>query len=203
MNIIIRTSNRPNYFKNCVNSIRKHCPNATLHITIDNNDDRKYVVENTLDFDIKIYEINRIDVLKKCSGIKLKRDLLLHNYYFNIVKPHLNGWCLFLDDDDELLLNPSVDEGINIKTIFLYRADVGWVVPEDNYFRKKPTICHISGLCIVFHSTQMVEWKPIRCGDYEFISEMYNKTKHVVWVDKIISKVQTSQNGGNKNDIVL
>jgi hypothetical protein len=115
------------------------------------------------------------------------------------MKPNLNGWSMILDDDDELLIKPEFED--NIKNIYLYKADVGLkIVPSEFNFGKEPVLCDISSLCIIFHSSQMIEWTPQRGGDYFFISELYKKY-NPIWINKILSKSQTGGNNGKRNDL--
>lgn len=200
LNIIIRTSGRPSYFSNCIKSIIKSGIKAKLHITIDTIDDLKYVKKYCSSLNYTYYLIDKEVVENICKKIKIERDSFIYNYYFNIVKPYLNGWCLFLDDDDELLINPEFIKDEN--NIYLYRVDIKIrIVPSDFHFGQKPIRNDISGLGIIFHSSQMVEWKPQRCGDYDFISELYQKYNSV-WINEVISRTQTGGNFGKRNDII-
>ena len=123
-----------------------------------------------------------------------------YNWYFNVVKPMLDGWCMFLDDDDELRSEPK-NPGSDTNKMFLYKVNIaGRVVPNDQNFGGKPVLNDISGLSVVFHSSEMVDWRPQRGGDYDFISEMHAKC-YVVWVNRILSATQTGGNNGNRKDL--
>lgn len=199
LNIIIRTSGRPNYFKKCIESIRKHAPEAKLHITIDDEKDLKYMQEYAYDFEYNYYLVNKDTIKNFCDKIQIERKQFIYNYYFNVVKPFLKGWCLFLDDDDVLCYVPNLPS--DTKTIQLYKVDVGIkIVPTDENWMKRPVLNDVSGLSIIFHSTEMINWKPQRGGDYGFITEMYDKSK-VEWINKVLSKVQTAGNFGKRNDL--
>ena len=200
LNIIIRTSRRPLFFEKCINSIRKNYSNAKLYITIDDIKDLEYVKKYARDFDYNYYLIDKEIIKNICEKISIEKSSFIYNYYFNVVKPYLNGWCLFLDDDDELLIKPEFNEN-NIKNIYLYKIDIGIkIVPSVNNFGNFPIINDISGLGIIFHSSQMVDWKPQRTGDYSFISEMY-QNNNSIWIDKILSKTQVGGNFGKRNDL--
>jgi hypothetical protein len=199
LNIIIRTSGRPAYFSKCINSIKKHNCNAKLHITIDNIEDLGYVKKCASRLKYNYYLIDKEVVTDICKKIKINKDPFIYNYYFNIVKPYLNGWCIFLDDDDELLMKPEFEK--NIKNIYLHKVNIIIkTVPSDNNFGKTPVVNDISGIGIVFHSSQMVDWTPQRTGDYFFISELY-RNNNPVWINKILSKTQTGGNFGKRNDL--
>lgn len=198
LNIIIRTSNRPIYFEKCIKSIKKHYPDAILHITIDDIKDLEYVSKCGMSY--RYYIINRESVKNFCSKIIIKNTPFIYNYYFNIVKPFLYGWCMFLDDDDELVSKPVFDDNTN--NIYLYKVDVGTeIVPNDTNFGKEPVLNNISGIGIIVHSSKIVDWSPQRGGDYIFIKQIYDKC-NPIWINTILSKTQTLGNFGRRNDFV-
>ncbi len=128
-NIIVRTSGRKNYFKNCINSIRKFYPTAKIHVTIDDESDLEYVRESMGKLNWTYYLINKNTVSRITNKIKLNRDLkFVYNYYFNIVKPFLSGWVMYLDDDDAMIQTPMFDwvmkDVINIYKAQLYKKIV-------------------------------------------------------------------------------
>jgi glycosyltransferase involved in cell wall biosynthesis len=199
LNVILRTSNRPQYFYRCIESIKKYAPEARVHITIDNINDIEYVRKYADGIDYSYYLIDKDVVSDICKKIPIERDPFIFNYYINIVKPFLNGWCLFLDDDDELLTDLLFEKDKN--KIYLFKVDVVTkIVPSPRNFGNKPVLNDISSLGIVFHHTQMVDWTPQRGGDYSFISEIYNNYPSE-WIDEIISKVQLSPHFGKAGDL--
>lgn len=199
LNIILRTSNRPQYFYRCIESIKKNAPNAKVHITIDTIYDLEYVKKYADGLDYSYYLVDKEIISDICKKIPIERKSFIFNYYINVVKPFLNGWCVLLDDDDELLINLSFEKDKN--KIYLFKVDVTTkIVPSPQNFGKSPVLNDISGLGIIFHHTQMVDWVPQRGGDYSFISEMYNKYP-TEWVDKIISKVQLTPHFGKTGDL--
>lgn len=196
-NVIIRTSNRPNYYEKCIESIKKYNPKAKLHIVLDNIEDLWYVKKFTT-LDYNYYIVNKDTISEWCSKVSIERKEFPFNYYFNIVKPFLNGFCQFLDDDDEVV--SYLDLYLEKKKIYLHKVDIGIKIVPEKTFMKTPTLNDISGLSIVFHSSDMVDWTPQRGGDFTFITEMQKKCK-TIWVDKVISKTQTIGNFGKKNDL--
>lgn len=199
LNIIIRTSNRPQYFYRCIESVKKFSPQAKVHITVDDINDLDYVIKYAEGLDYSYYLLDKEIITNICEKIPIERKSFIFNYYINIVKPFLNGWCLFLDDDDELLINLDFEKDNN--NIYLFKVDVVTkIVPTERNFGNTPVLNDISGLCIVFHHTQMVDWTPQRGGDYSFISEMYEKYP-AVWNENIISKVQLAPHFGKTGDL--
>jgi GR25 family glycosyltransferase involved in LPS biosynthesis len=203
LNIVIRTSNRPNFFKYCIDSVRKYYPSAKIHITIDNEIDLDYVKNNTSDLDYCYYKVNPKTIKNIVDKIKIpeSRRRFDSNYYFNVVKPLLNGWVMYLDDDD-ILTNTFDFDLNNLSKIFLFKTNINEkTIPSEKSFNRSPVLNDINTKCILVHSQNIVDWKPNKGGDFDFINEIYNKNKsNVVWVNKILSSTQLGENMGKKND---
>lgn len=199
-NIIIRTCNRPNYFKNCIDSIREYAKDFLLHIVIEDERDLIYVKENCKDLNYNYYLVDKKTITTFASKIPIERLKFVPNYYFNVVKPFLSGFVVHLDDDDILLRVPILPKSKG--RIVLSRVDVGWLVPEDGLMGKIPMLKHISNLGISYHSDDMVDFTPQKGGDFFFIREMFGKCK-VKWKWDVVAKVQERQNYGNKKDRVV
>ncbi len=202
LNVIIRTSNRPNYFKNCIDSIKKlYMPNEIkFHITIDEYKDLCYVQQNLMGYDYNFYFIDKEKIENICKNINITKPQRTPNYYFNVVRPFLNGWCFFLDDDD-VTLNKIDIKNLKYGNIYIYKTKINnKIIPSNKNFNNNIVINDISGLCIVFHSDIMIDWTPQNGGDYFFISELYKKY-NCIWIDEILSHPQKSLNQGKRNDI--
>lgn len=199
-NIIVRTSGRKNYFRHCVHSIKKYYPSAKVHITLDDESDLEYVKENIGDLKWSYYLINKNTVTNITNKIKLNRTpKFIYNYYFNIVKPFLNGWVMYLDDDDEMIQSPTFDWDKK-DLINLYKADLkNKIVPSPQNFGGNPMLNDISTLCVILHSKNLIDWVPNRGGDYDFINELYSN-HDVVWYDTINCKIQKTAGYGQRKD---
>lgn len=198
-NIIIRTSNRPNYFSNCIKSIRRYAPDAMLHITIDDEKDLDYVTRLCQGLKWKYYKVNRDVISNFCQKKEITRRPFIYNHYINVVRPFIQGWCMILDDDDKLVSKPSYLDDVN--RITLHKVNVGdRVVPPIHLFRRTPELNNISAIGIIFHANQMVDWNPQRGGDFDFISNLYSRFK-TNWVNRVVAASQTGGNFGKRNDI--
>jgi GR25 family glycosyltransferase involved in LPS biosynthesis len=199
-NIVIRTSGRENYFKYCIESIRKHYKDVKIHITIDDIKDLGYVEKYTSDMDTLIYVLNKKTVENIAKKEKINRQFFLYNYYFNIVRPFLKGWTFYLDDDDVLIKKPEFDND-DINVIHLYKTDVGdKIVPSVENFGKRIILNDINTRCVIVHSSKIVNWIPNRGGDHDFIKQLY-ETNKVKWYDDIFSVSQSGGNFGMRNDL--
>ena len=79
-NIIIRTSNRPNYFYTCIQSVKKHSPNSLIHVIIDDIGDLEYVKNNMGELNYNYYIINKDIITDICRDIKIERSVFIYNY---------------------------------------------------------------------------------------------------------------------------
>ncbi len=201
-NIIIRTSGRPNFFKICVNSIKPHAPNALLHITIDSPADLDYVksVCEAAEMRYNYYLIKRDTVAQFCAKIPIQRKAFIFNHYFNIVKPFLNGYVQFIDDDDMLVQKPNTSFALN--SFYLYLTNINNRFVPDAKHQKTITLNHISGLSVVCHSSQMPQWNPQRGGDFDFITALAAKYTPI-WNNTVLSATITKGNNGQRNDLSI
>lgn len=97
INILIRTSNRPVYFANCIESIKKQTNrNYKIIVGCDNKEDNYFK-----EYEHIIYD--RIEA-KAEKDIYVNDTRIKHfpfNLYFNeLYKKVKSGYIMFLDDDD-------------------------------------------------------------------------------------------------------
>jgi len=194
LNIIIRTSNRPNYFRNCIASVKRYAPNAQIHVTVDNENDLAYVKHFAPD--CSYYLINRDTIQNFANKQVIERKPFIYNLYLNVVKPFLKGSCMILDDDCQLMASPKLTKK---GQIILSKVDIRKrIVPVK--FKQEPKFTDIDMGGIMFHSEDMVDFRPQRGGDFDFIKEMYDKCT-TVWNDEVIVQMQTGLNHGKRNDL--
>lgn len=198
INLLIRTSGRPWYFSRCVESIKRHQPDARLHIISDTEADLGYIHANITGFDYCVYSVNPAAIDMLTRNVPIERDRFIYNSYFNIIRPFLKGWCMVLDDDDELLESPF-SIALQPGHVYLSRFHIGKkTVPKS--INQPPRLNDISNQCLVFHSSDMVDYTPQRGGDYQFIAEMYAKCTPV-WIDRVVATMQVVGHFGNRTDI--
>lgn len=167
INILIRTSNRPDLFNTCVNSIlNQSYENYTIYATYDNMETLSYIK--------KYPTVNPISVINKYSG----------SYHYNLYCNDLldavhDGYILFLDDDDMLshdmslkIINSQLDKN-NIVLWNFFRPDK-IIIP--NIVSNKYKLGTIANSCICFFYThkRLSIWKQIQNADYYFIEPILN-----------------------------
>lgn len=200
LHIVVRTSGRPNYFKNCIASIRQYAPEAFLHITIDDQIDLAYVQEHCQGLNYNYYLINRKTVERLVSRFQFTRLPFIYNHYFNIVKPFLKGHVMFIDDDD-MLVNYPKDTPLPASGFNLFRVRIAdKLVPDDEHWQTV-TLNYISTLSIMAWAHQLPQWNPQRGGDFDLIDTMI-KQYPAHWHDKVVCATQTIGNKGKRNDLL-
>lgn len=172
INILIRTSNRPYYFKKCIDSITcQKYKNYKIIICYDDIKSYDYIVENNLQ-ENSFY----INVL---SNEKYKFNLY-NNYLMDKVE---DGFILFLDDDDEFTHN----EVLNIINNHIKSDDdiIIWkfMRPDKLIYPQcldKISIGEIDTTMVCFNSKfkHLSQWMDCKNGDYYFYTELFRKFKN-------------------------
>lgn len=187
INILTRTSNRPNYFKKCIDSVNKQTYTNIRHIiSVDDKPSIGYVEKEECEY-ISIDRIN-----------KKKHNDAPYNLYLNkLNKKVIDGWVMYLDDDDEFISDESLKQIVsNIKNenqLLLWRVKFpNRLIPENIHWGKKPSITHISMIGFMYHSKYInrIEFDDQRCADYRYISTLYNMVDEVVWIDNVYTGIQ-------------
>lgn len=178
-NILIRTSNRPNEFKKCLKSIYdQNYLNVFLIISYDNNDTLTYIQEEKIKLNHTLIDLTNNSIYKhKCY----------YNLYCNeLLKYVTDGWCFFLDDDDEIIC-PNVLHQIN-NEIEKNQIQSGHLLIFHNlrYDKilkikdpKNPKAGEVAISSFLFHSkyNNISLFTRSQTGDYDFFINMFNHLK--------------------------
>jgi len=211
INIITRTSGRPNAFKRCVNSIKEQTYQNINHIIItDDENNFGYIKENGYD---NPYLVNREELIKNDKSIDPGTGPYSpHNLYFIEVK-HLitDGWVMYLDDDDLFNKETALDEikdiinNVDEDTIIYWQMvyENGMVLPQIINSKNPPRIGGIGSPCFTFHSKwiKYAQWDGWKCSDFRVINSLHNKIKKFKFTPKPLVLIPKA-GFGNKNDIL-
>lgn len=207
LNIVTRTSGRPNAFRRCHESIKSQTyPNIRHIVSIDNLED-KFYVEN---LDIDYYFIDRAELESKpdIPDPKTGKKFPFNLYFNELFSKTTDGWILILDDDD-YLANENVVEQIMARVkeptdliCFQMQYPNGSKLPSDVELGGQPRLGRIGSPCVVFHHSMTKDnkfdgWK---CGDFRFINRLWSQTQE----KKVIPKALISLGGagfGLRRDI--
>jgi glycosyltransferase involved in cell wall biosynthesis len=196
INVLIRTSNRPEAFKRCLDSVRGQThKNINILVSVDDDGTADYVQQ---------YDgITMIRVKKHLPTPELRAPW---NLYLNdLMKAVKGGWIFFLDDDD-MLADPKVLEKVvpylkEESRIYFVRMKwpTGRVIPSDEHFRGHQVVRKDIGMpCFLFHARYKykIVFRGVKQGDIDFISRLTGIIKHQSWIDLIVTKIgNTGANG--------
>jgi len=208
VNILTRTSNRPNAFELNKMSVRSQTYKNIRHVVcVDNDTTEKYV---KLYSDVDYIMVDREQIIKEDTSINPNTGKYSpHNLYFNQLMLEVKeGWVMILDDDDRLA-NIKVIETIMEKlpnedsmAIFQMRFPNNKPIPANGTLNQRPRLGNIGSPCIIFHSKYLegVKWDGWKCGDFRFIDKIFNKIKTVVTIERMLVNIGQIGNG-NRTDI--
>ncbi len=210
INILTRTSNRPNGFSINVDNIRNQTYKNINHIICtDDENSIKYIEKNGINDYIFLdrNEIIRNDTcLNPHTGVYSP-----HNLYFNeMIKKVSDGWVIYLDDDDRFTSYDTVKNIVDIINEYGDDSLIYWrmvysngrSLPKDMSQGKQPFIGGIGGSCFTFNIKyrEYAEWDSWKCSDFRVIKKLHNTIPNKVWIPKNFVFVP-SQGMGNKKDI--
>ena len=212
INIVTRTSNRPDYFKRNYNSIKDQTYKYIIHHVISDDERDDYVNHYK---DIKVWRIHL--PLKNVLNIPNPYNsgpLSVHNLYFNEVIPNIKtGWILILDDDDYLLNKFAIEnivKHINNESDFItfqMQYENKKVLPPSHLINKTPVLGQIGSPCFLVHNSyaRKIKWDQWKCADYRFIKKLWQITGAKIGIHQPYVGIGGKNGLGNlgkKNDMI-
>ena len=187
--ILIRTSNRPVFFKNMMQSIKEQTyPNI---ITIVHTDD---INDNYVEGDI---------ILRSERNIETGRGF--YNLYCNKLLDAISdipGWYHFIDDDDMYASNNVIErliEKSKINYMNVARVDRGNGFIWPKYWKEQNSF---QGECIFLHTIHKdkARWISKKKADHNYTRKLAQILK-INWIDDlIITKAQEGKGRGKRLD---
>jgi len=187
LNILTRTSGRSNYFKDNHASVKSQTyPNIRHIVSVDDDESFNYVSKLA----DKIVRVERVE--KKLEyGVMHSPYNLYCNKLMGAVE---DGWIMFLDDDDILSDNESLNEIMNSvqdeNELFIWKGQIHNKILPSYSFGKGIALCDIGSFCFMFHSKHIwaAQWDEVKESDFRAILKLSRILK-VRWVDKLVAKV--------------
>ena len=183
INIIIRTSNRPNCFKLNIDSIASQSyDNIKLHISYDNEFTNKYINDtlNNSNIEYTLYSVE-----------KTENDFFYNNYPNILIQNINDGYIIFLDDDDRFTNNNAlsyINEYLDVNRFLTWnylRTDKIIGISKGIIKSGKVTSC---GFC--YHSSHKSKWELVSNGDYIFVKNLINNNNlEISKIDKVLTGV--------------
>lgn len=189
--ILLRTHKRPKALRTCLASLNKQArKNLVVILISDCNEDN---IENTA------FQYPELSILTKHVE---PLGYPACNLYFNQVKDLVTAeYVLFLDDDD-IMVGETCSKELedfavknNHPAVIMSRVHYpGRRVPQDEHWKKYPTIYHLSGtnFCIRNDIYKKHDWPGVRSGDFYYIDTIFkniNWKTEVCWFDRTIANI--------------
>ena len=202
LNILIRTSNRPNYFRRLMENIKsQHYKNYRLIISADSVETTKYVAK---------YADKKTLIVPVQKLYHTPEQTFPWNLYLNDLMARVKeGWIMFMDDDDQYTNEFTFDRiashlpDKNSMLVWQLRFPDGRYVPAPEYLGKTPfTRKQIAMPCFAFHSKwkNRVRFDGQRAGDFRIANKLQEFLK-VEWA--YIDLVQLDNFGNVGKDVDL
>jgi len=194
-NILVRTSNRPNYFNDCIESIRTQTyVNHKIIVSVDNSFSDKYVKK-----------LNLKPVFIKTHVKKIKfNGYAPYDLYINELYKFIDdGYIIILDDDDQFENSDaleSLSERINSynepkDNLYIYKTKFtkNLTIPRNFSDNKIIYPGNITSCCFCFHSKWIfaAQWDEIRESDFRVVNKLNLVTNKTILIDKVFTKLQS------------
>ncbi len=203
LNILIRTSGRPNYFKRLMQNIQMQSfKNIKLIISVDSVDSLKYVKQFSLNNSLIVC----VPKLERTQKLTFPWNLYLNDLMDKVTE----GWILFMDDDDQyahqmifkIIADSLPDEDSML--VWKMRFPDGRLVPDATHFGTTPFVRKQIGMpCFAFHSKHKnkVRFDGHRAGDLRFANNLLDLLK-VEWLTITGVQLDNFGNAGNRIDLI-
>jgi glycosyltransferase involved in cell wall biosynthesis len=180
LNILIRTSNRPEYFKQAIESIlNQNYKNYKIYVSYDKKESLEY---------LKNY--NNINIIEMNINNPNKYKFNLYNNY--LMDKVEDGYILFLDDDDIYIHNNVfniINDNLTSNDDFLiwkFMRPDKLIYPNNNII-----LGTIDTTSFCFHSNfkHLARWGDKQCGDFRFVNSLLRKKNfNIKKIDYILTK---------------
>jgi hypothetical protein len=208
INILTRTSNRPNFFNRNVDSVNSQTYKNIRHIvSYDNDDDLEYINKHD---NLTLVKIDKNKLIQEDDSPNPNTGKYSpHNLYFNeMLKIVEEGWVIFLDDDNIFNNDNSLKDiskyMLNDDELIIWQINFinKLVLPPTEYLYNPPKLGLIDSACFSFNIKNLgdIKWDGWKCGDFRFISHIYNKVTNKIIIPKLFIDIDNI-GSGNKNDL--
>lgn len=206
-NILVRTSQRPNYFDTCWRSIMaQDYDRNRFRIIVGSDSENKYL--RRYGNSIEVFEMEHVPQDDKLSNIICNNTYrhAPYNLYLNRLHEKVEqGFIIYLDDDDMFADNSALSKIATVidgdNNLVMWRVKVGdHIIPENEYFGKPPQLYHIGGSCFAFHYAyqDLAKWDLWSCSDYRVVKRLYDCYLDVKYIDEVLIQTQrTNEWGGS------
>lgn len=210
INILTRTSNRPNGFDITYNSVLNQTYKNVRHIvSYDNDEDLDYIGEYG---GLDLIKIDKNKLIREDNSPNPKTGKYSpHNLYFNeMIKMVDEGWVIYLDDDDRFVDDYCLEKIVNVinesdeDTLVFWQFKLGsnLILPPIIDDNNPPQLYKIGGSTFTFNVKYKNDavWDSWKCADFRLISKLYNLIKKNIFIREVLILAPTP-GSGNRIDI--
>jgi len=210
INIITRTSGRPEAFNRNHNSIKSQTYKNINHIVLYDDIVNMSYLKHYNDITPILVDRDKLINFYDGPGITLQFKWAPHNLYNNTGLEHVNeGYYMFVDDDDYLTHSRVIEELIQHlegeDTMLVFQMNMGGrMVPNDVAMNIKKIQLYNSGSpCFMVHSKwkNYVKWDALKCADFRYVDALNKIIPNTKFVKLNVATI-TQIGDGKKLDIV-
>lgn len=199
INILIRTSNREQLFRRCIDSVRAQTfKNVNILVSADDDTTAEYV---------KAIGIEPVRVEKR---FKNENETAPYNLYLNELIAQVKGGWIFILDDDDYLSDNSVLEQVarqlkedNAIYFVKMRWPTGRIIPSPQNFKAHKIVRKDIGMpCFIFHAKHKhkLAFDGYQSGDYNYVSKLSTIIRKQSWIDIVMTQTGNTGAYGEKAD---
>ncbi len=199
INILTRTSGRPEFYKDCVKSIKEQTYSNIKHITCV-DDDASY------EYASKLCD----NVIRVEKGQKIPEYGIAHAPYNLYINPLLDqvdeGFIVILDDDDRFTNTTALEfiaRYMDEDKLVLWRCKLPYGIVPADWAMNFPVLVpqQVTSFGYVFHSKHKwaATWDGVKESDYRCAQRLSRLLGHE-WVNQIYTEVNTEQGLGHGKD---
>ncbi len=191
INILTRTSGRPNYFKENCDSIKAQTYPHIRHIACADDDESFEYASKLAD---KVIRVER-----QPKRIEYQWMHSPYNLYCNSLMDEVeDGWIMFLDDDavlaDSTVLQEVMDLVNNENEFIIWKGKIHDKIVPSYSFGKGITLMDIDSFCYMFHSKHKwaAQWDEVKESDFRVALKLA-RLLPVNWIDKTVARANNDK----------
>jgi len=200
LNILIRTT-RPNYLSHCLKSVKNQTySNINVVLICDNIDSVNY----TRNYNARMVRVFNNYEKKDVPRSNEYGNYFPYNKYLAEVQKLVQGYIMFLDDDDKFTKLDSAKiilEHAKENELLLWKVNFNelGIIPKNFGVIQ---VCDITGIGMCYHSSQIefTDWSEWKRADFRTAKKLSDNLK-VNWIDKVLTGIQDIPGMGTKSDL--
>ena len=191
VNILTRTSGRPNYFAENTSSVKEQTYPHVRHIVCADDDESYEYAKGSASSIIRVE--------RKPKREKYGFRHAPYNLYCNDLMDEVSeGWVMFLDDDDIFIdkhsLAKIMKHAKDEDDLLIWKIQFPGVIIPGPAFGKAVFPTQIDANCYMFHSKHIwaAQWDEVKESDYRVANKL-SSILNIKWINKVLTKVNQTK----------